>query len=365
MGLNIVLVPQRQSAEGIALSWSATEEVTAYQIFVSQKRLTADELEATALLGGTDECVVAKVGPEVLSVLDDVSPPGEARHYGVAMLFADGSAKAARFKAVADGGTAESFHLSALKARSQTGAYRVKPAAPKLVAAKPASVEPVKFASVEPAEDPLEARKRAQRAARGEPAAAPAADSAAAPPPPSAVPLAAPIDLRMQGATQTWDGLRIYWDRDPKAVAYEIVASDHQVFGDELADALAGTVDFTTASAVAPAVTCVLDNVTPREARGWYAVIARYRDGSRAAHGFQVGDAAGSGRTAGPFLNPNRTGELRAEVEGLLADAREQWERWSTEQDGGARREARRMVADALLIWPGHPGASKLQAEMT
>jgi hypothetical protein len=362
MGLNIVLVPQRQSAEGIALSWTATEDVTAYQVFVSQKRLTADELEATALLGGTDECVVAKVGPEVLSVLDDVSPQGEARHYGVAMLLADGTAKAARFKAVPDGGTAESFHLSALKARSLTGTYQVKPAAPK-PAARPASVEPVKFATVEPAEDPLEARKRAQRAARE--ASPPESAAKEAPPPPSAVPLAAPIDLRMQGATQTWDGLRIYWDRDPQAVAYEIIASDHQVFGDELAEALAGTVDFTTAAAVGPSVTCVLDNVTPREARGWYAVIARYRDGARAAHGFQVGDAAASGRSSGPFLNPNRTGELRAEVEGLLADAREQWERWTSEQDGGARREAKRMVADALLIWPAYPDAARLQAEMT
>jgi hypothetical protein len=342
MGLNIVLVPQRQSAEGVALSWTATEGVTAYQVFVSQKRLTEDELEATALLGGTDECVVAKVGPEVLSVLDDVSPQGEARHYGVAMLFEDGTAKAARFKAVADGGTAESFHLSALKARTQTGTYRVKPARPaaRTEPAPPrATVEPLKLASVEPRSD--------------------------VPQPPSAVPLAAPLDLRMQGATQTWDGLRIYWDRDPQAVAYEIVASDHQVFGDELAEVLAGTVDFTTAAAVGPSVTCVLDNVTPREARGWYAVIARYRDGSRVAHGFQVGDAAGSGRFNGPFLNPNRTGELRAEVEGLLADAREQWERWTSEQDGGARREAKRMVADALLIWPGHPAAARLQAEMT
>jgi hypothetical protein len=347
MGLNIVLVPQRQSANGIALSWTAAEGVTAYQVFVSQKRMTSDELEATALLGGTDECVVAKVGPEVLSVLDDVSPQGEARHYGVATIFADGTVKAARFKAVPDGGTAESFHLSALKARNLTGTYRVKPAvaAPKTIPA-PAGVEPVKFATVEP------------RAAR-------ASEAAGGPPPPSAVPLNGPLDLRMQGATQTWDGLRIFWDRDPQAVAYELIASDHQIFGDELPAVLAGRADFTTATAVAPSVSCVLDNTTPREARGWYAVIARYRDGTRAPHPFQVGDAAASGMASGPFLNPNRTGELSAEVEGLLADAREQWERWKSEEDGGARREAKRMAADALLIWPGHPAAKKLQAEMT
>jgi len=148
------------------------------------------------------------------------------------------------------------------------------------------------------------------------------------------------LKRRMQGATQTWDGLRIYWDREPRAAAYEIIASDHQIFGDELADALAGKADFTTATAVSPSVTCVLDNTTPRESRGWYAVLVRYRDGGRAPHPFKVGDAAGSGKMSGPFLNPNRTGELRAEVEGLLGDAREQWQRWKSELDGGARREA-------------------------
>jgi hypothetical protein len=234
-------------------------------------------------------------------------------------------------------------------------------------------VNPIAFPVVAEGEDPLEARKRAQREARERAAAAErpadsvrAAVPAAAepPPPPASVPLAEPLELRMQGATQTWDGLRIYWDREPRAAASEIVASDHQLFGDELAEALAGTADFTTAVAVAPAVTCVIDNVTAREARGWYAVLVRFRDGRRAAHPFLVGDAATSGKTAAPFLNPNRTGELRGEVEDLLGQAQEQWERWSAEQDGGARREARRLIGDALLIWPNHPAAKRLSEQM-
>src|SRR5437899_1710721 len=117
-------------------------------------------------------------------------------------------------------------------------------------------------------------------------------------------------------------------------------------------------------AAVGPTVTCVIDNVTPREARGWYAVLVRSRDGHRTLHPFKLGDAAASGRLSAPFLNPNRTGELRAEVEALLADAREQWERWRSNQDAGARHEAKRMVADALLIWPGHPAAQRLLAEI-
>jgi hypothetical protein len=453
MPLNVVLVAQRQSSSGMALTWSSLEGVSAYQIFVAHKKMTPEELEAAALLNGTDDCFVAKVGAEVGSVVDDITPQGEARHYGVAMIFDDGSVKAARFRAVPDGGVADSFHLSAVKMRMATGSYRIKPppeaagsSASKPIAPPPARAaapapRPAPAALAEAAEDPLEARKRAQREARAraagetptspemraaraapepaarsapEPAArsapeparaaapaaveedpiearkrmqraareraaaaapAPAARSSSegapspsasgeAPPPPSAVPLADPVDIRMQGATQTWDGLRIYWEREPRAGAYEVIASDHQIFGDELADALAGKADFTTATAVGPSTLCVIDNVTPREARGWYAVLVRYRDGRRAPHPFQVGDVATSGKTAGPFLNPNRTGELRAEVEGLLADAREQWERWKKEQDGGARREAKRMVGDALLIWPDYPAAKKLLAEM-
>jgi hypothetical protein len=345
MPLNVVLVAQRQSPNGMALSWNAMEGVSAYQVFVAQKKMSPEELEAAALLNGTEDCFVAKVGAEVGSVVDDITPQGEARHYGVAMIFDDGSVKAARFRAVPDGGAADSFHLSAVKMRMETGSYRIRP--------PPAAAG---SSSAKPIAAPPSARIAT---------AAPAASASAEPPPqPSTIPLAEPLDIRMQGATQTWDGLRIYWEREPRAAAYEIIASDHQIFGDELADALAGKADFTTATAVAPSVLCAIDNVTARESRGWYAVLARYRDGKRVPHPFKVGDAATSGKTSGPFLNPNRTGELRAEVEGLLGDAREQWERWKSEQDGGARREAKRMVGDALLIWPAYPAAKKLLAEM-
>src|SRR2546422_165501 len=267
MALNLVLVQQRQSARGIGLSWTPLEGASAHQVFVACRRLLPEELEAAASVNGTAECFVAKVGGDVTSVIDDITPP--------------------------------------------------RPDVPPDV-----------------------------------------------PPPPSSLPLQDSLELRMQGATQTWDGLRIHWERDPRAAAYEIIASDHQIFSEELADALAGRADFTTVAAVGPTVTCVIDNVTPREARGWYAVLVRSRDGHRTLHPFQLGDAAASGRLSAPFLNPNRTGELRAEVEALLADAREQWERWRSNQDAGARHEAKRMVADALLIWPGHPAAQRLLAEI-
>jgi hypothetical protein len=168
----------------------------------------------------------------------------------------------------------------------------------------------------------------------------------------------------MIGANQTWDGLRICWERDPRAAAYEVVASDHQISGEELKDALAGRADFTTAVAVPPSVTAVIDNVTARDARGWYVVLVRLREGKRASHPFQVGGAATTGRPVAPFLNPNRTSEVRAEAEGMVEEAREQWRRWKSEKDGGARAEAKRLVQDALLVFPGLASAKALAAGM-
>ncbi|MGZ6143710.1 MAG: hypothetical protein ACXWLM_10240, partial [Myxococcales bacterium] len=192
MALNVVLVPQRQSPNGMALTWSALEGVSAYQIFVASRRMSPEELEAAAALSGTDDCFVAKVGAEVSSVVDDIKPQGEARHYGVAMIFDDGSVKAARFRAVPDGGNTESFHLSMVKMRMTTGSYRVKvppeaagSSAVKPIAAPPAA-RPAARAAAAPApaaaEDPMEARKRAQREARARAAGeAPATSPEAAP----------------------------------------------------------------------------------------------------------------------------------------------------------------------------------------
>ena len=414
MSLNLVLVAQRQSLKGMCLSWSAIEGVTAWSVFVAARKLSPEELEAAALLGGTEECIVAKLGGELTSAIDDVTPQGEGRFYGVAMAFADGAVRAARFKALPDGGQPESFVLSASKGAKAakaaaaarpaapatapaassaspapagapavraagsaptgtTGSFRVAPAAaqasPAAAAPAPAGLARASAAPAQAApaaeEDPLEARKRAQREARARAGASASAEAPAEQPRPSAdFPLDERLEARLTGATQTWDGLRIHWERASGVAAFEVIASDHQIFEDELGDALAGRADFTTVVALAPQVTCVIDNVTAREARGWYLVLARDSEGRRTAHPFEVSDAATSGRAFGPFLNPNRTGEVRAEAEDLIDKAREQWARWQAEQDGGARREARRMVQDAQLIYPGYPAAKALADEM-
>ena len=389
MALNLVLVAQRQTARGMALTWGETEGVQGFEVFVATKRLSPEELEAAEALGGTEDCLVAKVGPEVKSVVDDVTPAGEPRFYAVAMVFADGVVKPARFCALPDGATGQSATLSAAKGAA-AGKSAPRPAAPATVARERVSArETAPAPGSVPQEDPLEARKRAQREARARATAEaptrtpslagverpqqpdrsplperPQPTAAAPPQQPAAIPLAEDLELRMTGADQTWDGLRVYWDRDPRAAAVEIVVSDHPIALDEVRDVLAGRADFTYAAAVAPSVTAVIDNVTAREARSWYAVLARSADGKRKPHPFQVGDAAASGRTSAPFLNPNRTGEVRAEAEGMVEEARAQWTRWKAEQDGGARREAKRLVQEALLVFPGLPSATALAGEM-
>ena len=115
MALHLVLVPQRQSSRRMALAWGEIEGVEAYEVFVAHKRLSPDELEAAESLGGTDDCLFAKVGPEIRSVVDDVTPAGEPRFYAVAMIFADGTVKPARFRAMPDGATAASLALSNAK----------------------------------------------------------------------------------------------------------------------------------------------------------------------------------------------------------------------------------------------------------
>src|SRR5438477_7411284 len=309
MALNLVLVPQRQSSKGMALAWGEMEGVQAYEVFVAQKRLSPEELEAAKSQGGTRDCLFATVGPEVNSVVDDLSPAGEPRFYAVAMLFADGTVKPARFRTIPDGAPAGSLALSTAKSGAGSDPPRSRTSLPVSARQQPP-----------PAEDPLEARKRAQREARArvtaealtdppgpaevfgrrqpfirvahgaEPSRATPPPARAAPPPaephrspatadppraapqpaveppapPSSIPLEEDLEVRMIGANQTWDGQRICWEREPRAAAYEVVASDHQIFGDELKDALAGRADFTTALAVPPSVTAVIDNVTAR-----------------------------------------------------------------------------------------------------
>src|SRR5262249_58031270 len=160
MALNLVLVAQRQTARGMALAWGDTEGVQGFEVFVATKRLSPEELEAAEARGGTADCLVARVGPEVKSVVDDVSPAGEPRFYSVAMVFADGAVKPARFRALPDGATAQSVTLSAAKGTT-AGKSAPKPAAPAPAARAPAAPAPAAPAPAAVARERVSARETA------------------------------------------------------------------------------------------------------------------------------------------------------------------------------------------------------------
>jgi hypothetical protein len=241
MALNVVLISQRQTASGVALTWGEMEGVASYEVFVASRKLSPEELEACAASNGSADCVFARLPGNVSAMHDDISPAGEARYYGVAMQFEDGTVHAARARAAA-APPPGAFKLSILvpkQAAPQKAAPAVEEdplevrkrqqrearekiaaaAAPKPVTssvrlsdlqAPPRAVTgSARLSDLQkpPVGDDLDARKRAQQAAREKSAAADPASAGSAsnepPPPPSAVPLETSIDLQMRGATQT------------------------------------------------------------------------------------------------------------------------------------------------------------------
>lgn len=253
-------------------------------------------------------------------------------------------------------------------------------------AAASASAAPAQASEPAPAIDPMEARRQAQARAH-QAAAAASADPApggddpmasrrgaqararTAPaetvPPPSDFPVGR-FGLRMSGGTQSWDGLRILWEGEGKeAAAYEVFIADHPLSPDEVSELVtAGRLDGAAVKAFSPSVKAVIDNVTPRDARGYYAVVARNVSGGRelvgcAAQGFdecQVRKA--------PFFDPSALEEVRSLANGQVREARVQLMIFREEQDVGAWREALRMTGDALVIYPDFPEAIALEQEI-
>jgi hypothetical protein len=268
---------------------------------------------------------------------------------------------------------ASETHSSAPAVRSAHAEAPPAAAAPSPVSSSAAEGAPVP-------DDPMAARRAQQEAARArargeavpspEQGAAPAADSEPSAPAGEVEPpgnfSARPMDLKFTGHTQTWDGTRIAWEREKENVAaYEILVSDHPLLAEEVQELMSGeSIVNSAAVAVNRLTTCIIDNLTPREGRGYYAVLARARDGTRRPIACTVGDAEATSRHDAPFLLPHRTGEVRAMAEEMVGGAEEALERFKSGADEGARRDAERLARDALLVFPGHEGAQKVLREV-
>jgi hypothetical protein len=492
MALSFVPCPQHSTC--VLVSWTAAPGALAYEVYITAKRLTTQEMDALAAGQKLDGVTTFRVGPELTAAVDDITPEGERRFYSAGVVEADGSIKPARFRAGPSHGDIPraTFNMSQPPAppaarpaaaaaprpsTGTTGSMRVPAAssaapapAPAAAAtpaaaadpmaarraaqeaararatghapadtnpaaapvhAAPVAATPAPQAAPAPAaphtDDPMAARRAQQEAARARAAAhaaaehaapAPAAESAPAPEPAPAAPhtddpmaarraaqeaararmrgepvpgaaeaapaeaheaevagepeppgsfSARPMDLKFTGHTQTWDGTRIVWEREKENVAaYEVLVSDHPMIPEEVQELMSGeSVINSGVVAVNRLTTCIIDNLTPREGRGYYAVLARARDGTRRQIACTVGDAEATSRREAPFLLPHRTGEVRALAEEQFGGAEEAAARWKSDGDDGARRDAERLARDALLIFPGHEGAKKLLQELS
>lgn len=380
---------RQNAASPTIVLWGGAEPGTTHLlVVVARRRLTREEGDA-ALSGQHPEAVLLQVPTTADALRDDISPAGEPRYYAVQSVWPDGSRKPLRFRAGPMSQPPEStLDASSLVVEQSspepvsapsptaTSTFRV-PIAAEMTAATD-SVEPPSVVSVAapaptPASDAMARRRAAQQRAQqaveasddAEPSSTTRARHEAAPRPSSDFPIAQ-FGLRMHGATQTWDGLRVQWETDGKeADAFEVVVSDHPLVPDEVGELLSGQSTSGAYVKVFPgSVRCVVDNVTPREARGYYAVIARTSGGDRVPVGCvaQGWDECRIARA--PFYAPDDIEEVRSLANGQVREARVQFMLWNEEEDVGAWREALRLVGDALVILPGFQPALDLKKEI-
>lgn len=387
MSTTLTFMACRQNAASPTIVlWGGAEPGAAHLLCViARRRLTADESEA-ALSGLQPDAVLLQIPTTADALRDDISPAGEPRYYAVLSVWPDGTRKPLRFRAGPMSQPPErtldaSFLMPAESppSPSESSAFRVPIVAEMAVASPPDAPSvmsvpvpvPVPEPIAVPAPDAMERRRAAQKRAQqaiednGSAAESPKPTLQSAKRPSSDFPIGQ-FGLRMHGASQTWDGVRVQWEDEGKDVdAFEVVVSDHPLAPDEVGELLSGQPPAGTHVKVFPAsVRCVMDNVTPREARGYYAVIARSRAGDRAPVGCvaQGWDECRIARA--PFYEPDDIEEVRSLANGQVREARIQFMLWNEEQDVGAWREALRLVGDALVILPDFQAALELKTEV-
>jgi hypothetical protein len=170
MSILLTMLGARQNAQAPAVVqfFSVPPDAAGLQLVVARRRLEGDELER-ALRGALAETDLVGVPPSVAAVVDDVSPAGEIRYYGLVVRLADGSLRGGRVSVanLAEPPARATFY-SALGGRelaraaaepsaSVSGVYRIPTAPAAAPTPTPAYVAPV---------DPMEARRLAQQRAQ-------------------------------------------------------------------------------------------------------------------------------------------------------------------------------------------------------
>lgn len=358
MGIAVTLLGVRQNAEtNTVVVWVPPEPAARLMLVVARRRLDGDEIEQAVGAGHADADTI-RLPPACLAVRDDLTVAGDARYYGVVALADDGTHRPVRFRAATMEAPEHALEYSALGGR--------RLASIPLGAARPA-------AGAGPLRGPYATGVGASSAG-GSGAFVPPYSTAtfeapAAPADEVALPSEFPVGefgLRMVGATQTWDGLRIEWEPENRAVAaFEVFVAGHPLSPSEVGELVRGQpVPGAFVRAFGARVKAVIDNLTSRESRAYYAVVARSAEGERSLVGCVARSVDQGAARSVPFFDPGALSEVRGLAVGTIREARVQLMIFREERDVGAWREALRMCSDALAIYPHLPEAMAFEAEV-
>lgn len=369
--LTFMAARQNPASPTVVLWGGGAATTTSIVVLIATKRLDPEESDQ-ALSGAFDGALRFVLPSETDALLDDVSPAGEPRYYAVVAVEKEGERKPLRFRAGAMSQPPErTVRASSVLSASVAPPQETAPETPSSLKPPVPAPEP----RAEPPAPTPDARRAAQKRAQALASAsepAPREPSSKTPNTETALPRPSsdyPIErfgLRMSAATQTWDGLRVQWEDEGREVeAFEVVVAGHPLDPNEVAALLRGeAVSGAWVRVFPPAVRKVIDNVTAREARGYYAVIAREAGGGRTPIGCVAQGWDECRVMDAPFFNPDDTEEARDLANGQVREARIQLMLWREDEDVGAWREALRLVNEALAIHPQFQAAIECKRDI-
>jgi len=287
---SVTQVPFGQKTSFVGIAWDAPKgvNVTRYELFVSSRAITPDQIEAFCT-GQLPFVKKYSIESTVLSAVDNVTSQFTRMYYSLLAVDQNGN-----YVDVA-------FNINDSKLMALTSPRFLK--------------EPAKPAPAVPQPTPVVAQP-AQAVVQPTPTVAKPVQVV---PPRVTLP-----SLSFISYTQRPEGLRVKW-RPPTEgtpIKYEVYLSQFWPSSSNIPDLLSGKLDRTRMVEVPGNVTEVIDNVTPRDSKSYYTIVARGEQGEYWGVDFNVGDAGHLKLESPRFLDPSNMAETEAIARQVLEEAR-------------------------------------------
>lgn len=268
---SVTQTPFGQKPSFVGIAWEAPKgiNVTRYELFISSKAITSDQIEAFCR-GQLPFVKKYPIESIVLSAVDNITPQFTRMYYSILAVDQNGNYVDVAFK------------INDSKLMTLTSPRFLKEATP---------------------------------------GAAPAATQSAQVVAPQAT---LPVSLKFLSYSQVLEGLRIRWSPPAQGTPtkYEVYLSQQSLANSNIPNLLGGNLERTKMVEVPGNITEVIDNVTPRESKSYYTVVARGKQGEYWRVEFEVGDAGHLKLVSPRFLGPSNMAETEAIARQVLEEAR-------------------------------------------